>query len=144
MNIYSKRSREESGKIKDMSVYEKSMTRFIKKHCGQILDIYRSTNKFLYRGMAHIDRDILLGKTPINRPSVDTPNGVHRQLNHVLRCAGFKALRSNCIFCTSERSCTKMYGNPYIIFPVDGFSYMWCKDSRDFLTTFHLIPTNNL
>ncbi len=46
-------------------------------------------------------------------------------LNEALKKAGFKAIRSNSIFCSSSTDNLHYFGLPYLIFPIDPFNYTW-------------------
>lgn len=124
----------------------KKITSYIEFSCSNILELYRSYGKYFYRGIniyvdgsIHLDyknSDIFFGKPPINRRPVDTPIWIQAQLDVQLKGAGFKALRSNSIFCIGDRTFAEGYGEPYMIFPVNGFDYSWCSSAVDLFKEF--------
>ena len=92
----------------------------------------------MYRGIRNPQSNILLGKSWDKRKPMDTPIVNQNMLDKKLKDAGFSALRSNSIFCTSDISFAGnySYGYIYVIFQVDGFSYMWSSYIHDFYYQF--------
>lgn len=105
------------------------MCRFIETNCGQYLKEVKETKKFLYRGTTDFnDRTIyFMGNPRKNRRSRDTGENVQDAVDILMKLSGMSALRSNSIFCTSDYSTAHVYGDGYIIFPIDGFSFSWSK-----------------
>lgn len=44
---------------------------------------------------------------------------------------GFNARRSNSLFCTSDYNQASDYGTPYVVFPVNGFSFTYWDNCKD-------------
>jgi hypothetical protein len=105
----------------------------IENNCKEIMEDYRFANKYLFRGIKRID-SIILGESPTNRKPVDMNIRIQSKIDDNLKNSGFKALRSNSIFCSSSYSTAKYYGydNPYIIFPFDGFDFTYANGITDF------------
>jgi hypothetical protein len=102
---------------------------FIKEKCSDILVLYRENRKVLYRGIASSEK-YLIDESPVNRLPRDTPRFLSFAIDDKLQAAGFKALRSNSIFCTGRENDAIAYadgGSLYVIFPVNGFDYTYCK-----------------
>ena len=104
---------------------------YIDTHCSDAVAAYRITSRILYRGIKSFDK-IIKGKSLSYREPVDTEPITQELVDKMLSGAGFKALRSNSIFCTPEVWDTKYYGEPYILFPENGFEYTWSRKIRDF------------
>jgi hypothetical protein len=103
---------------------------FIEKHCQQFLKYSRQTKKFLYHGSNYSKYSkYSLSNTRTNRTPKDTQVGVQKAVDEYLTLRGFKALRSNSLFCTSDQIITQDFGEDFIIFPIDGFNYTWSKHS---------------
>jgi len=99
--------------------------KFIEEHCSEFLASAKAANRFLYRGIKTYDSPskIFLGSPRNDRRSRDTDPAVQLIVDEYLTLQGFKALRSNSIFCTGEEQNALTYGDPYIIFPINGFEY---------------------
>jgi hypothetical protein len=124
---------------------EDRIVRFIKTNCTDILQIYKD-HDFLYRGI-HSVEPILFGKEVKNRMPVDSNEKASELLDSALSKVGFTALRSNSIFCTSDKLIASNYSNDhdktnhgkvYVIFPLNGFSYTWCRRALDLTGKFGL------
>ncbi len=114
----------------------------INSQCSNILSIYKETKKVLYRGFKLTD-PILIGESPINRKPIDMPLKYQTKIDYLLKQSGFKALRNNSIFCTSNFYTAKYYGlgNPYVIFPLNGFDFTFSK-AQDLYQEFEKMKTN--
>jgi hypothetical protein len=132
-----------SNKITDA---DKKLLSIISNKCSYILTEYKKTSKVLYRGIKTI-KHYFIDKSPVNRMPTATDKQIQIQLDKQLFYAGFTALRSNSIFCTSKFTAARNYSScVYVIFPIDGFDYMWCNTARDLTVTYdlyHIDITNN-
>lgn len=108
-----------------------SLINFMKKNCSNIIKIYKDEGYFLYRGIRHQASSILLGRSRDDRKPMDTPPDIQNKLDKVLASQGFTALRGNSIFCSSSFAFVHDYGTPFMIFPVNGFTYTWNTDAQD-------------
>lgn len=128
---------------KDLDTVNKTVS-FIEKNCTDILELYRNYGKYFYRGInisigfhsISKNSNIYFGKAPENRRPIDTPFWMQKQLDIQLNGAGFKALRSNSIFCIGNKTAAFGYGEAYMIFPVNGFDYSWCNSAVDLFKEF--------
>jgi hypothetical protein len=120
----------------NISIAESDIEALIKTNCSEALKICQTTHKAIYRGMG------IYGGGPYEFIS-DTPKQRRKPtlnsdrfqafIDDILYANGFKALRSNSIFCTSNREMASEYGNIYVIFPFDGFSMTGNKFHDDIL-----------
>jgi hypothetical protein len=115
---------------------------FIKQNCSQILSVYKANPlKKLYRGL-HVNASpyplALTGESPTNRKPQNTPIDIQNKIDNKLKEAGFSALRSNSIFCSSVYEDTESYGAVYIIYPFNGFTYTWAENIYDLTLQFCL------
>jgi hypothetical protein len=113
----------------------------IMQNCNEILNLYRKNagrfDPFLFRGV-RLESDAFISE-PINfRQPQDTPNKVQTIIDSKLAAAGFKALRSNSIFCTGNKYNAKFFGSSYVIFPFDGFAFTWSEEIFDLTTDYDL------
>lgn len=69
-----------------------------------------------------------------DRKPRDTPEDIHEWAdNWFYENFGIRA-RSNTMFCTSEASKTKQYGELYIVFPIGNFEIIWSHRLKDLYT----------
>lgn len=111
--------------------------------CSEGIAAMKQANKFLYRGIDSTNvPSIFVGKPRENRNALDTPNSVAEAFDEILSSSGFKALRSNSIFCSGDINQASGYAslqggwggvkNVFMIFPKNGFSLTWSPKIRDF------------
>ncbi len=109
----------------------KALVKFINLKCPTIISSIKRTDTFLYRGIdkAYGANLAFLGTSPTNRDPYGLSEAVSDGLNEVMIKQGFKAIRSNSIFCTSDleflQSKHSIFGEAYLIFPIDPFDYTW-------------------
>lgn len=109
-----------------------SYSRFL-ADCSESIVAMQEAKKFLYRGLNLAEEyDVFKGRSRKNREAKDTSNKMQKAMDDLYMKAGFKALRSNSIFCSSEYNTAESYGDVYIIFPVNGFSFTWSPKIYDF------------
>ncbi len=105
---------------------------YIEKHCSDFVDIIKKIKKFLYRG-ASFHGDAFEFKPSSNRHPTDTPLLYHNIINSYLNVLGFKATRSNSAFVTNSLSLSKKFGSSFIVFPKNGYHYLWSELHRDWV-----------
>lgn len=112
--------------------------------CSDALSLAKSTGKFFYRGTVDDMFLIYKGRIRDNRRPMNTPQEIQNRINDWLLDHGFKALRTNSLFVTTDWNQAGSYGTPFIIFPKNGFSYTWFQNSKDLYHTMNEIsPTEH-
>jgi len=110
---------------------------FLEKHCKQALTAMLATKRFLYTGMSGKwpgkGKLISLARSRDNRKPVDTEKPIQEFVDNILRTQGFRALRSNSKFVTSDSDQADTYGDIYLVFPIDGFDYTWSRKNDDWV-----------
>lgn len=108
-------------------------------NCSEIIEIYKKTNRFLYRGLHKkqpVDKIILKKPRKMRKPK-DTSLNIHKIADKVfLENFGWK-VRTQGVFATSDYDASKQYGannHVHIIFPFDGFEYVWSSKVEDAYT----------
>lgn len=104
------------------------------KNCKTILKTYVKHKRFFFHGRPRQEDFLILNRIE-NRKPKDISMNYHNLINKALINAGFRANRSNSLFCTSAFEFAKNYaalGNVYVVFPYDGFSYLWSPHLEDF------------
>jgi hypothetical protein len=108
---------------------------YIQKHCSEFL--YQRNSGWLYRGLDNFPPDIYIDNSPVNREPRDTDATISRIIDQKFVEVGFKALRSNSIFCYATRieaaayTTTNNVDDVHNIFPFNGFSFTWSSKIRD-------------
>ena len=119
---------------KELAKDEKILNK-IKKDCTQIIDIYKKANPklatsgemfALYRGESS-GVNIFKNNIRKDRVALYMPIAVTKLVTKIYDELGIEANRENSIFCGSMEIAGAWGKNRYIIFPVDGFKYMWFK-----------------
>lgn len=105
---------------------------YVRQHCSDIIGEMQATRKFLYRGIKRGElAPAFVGQSRQDRRPKDTANDVSAFFDKALASHGFKALRGNSIFVTSDYDHALSYGDTvYAIFPINGFQYTY-TDSSD-------------
>lgn len=104
----------------------------IKTNCSDAVAAMQQCGQFLYRG-AGVKHLAFHGRSRENRRSLSMLNWQQEVFDKAMTAYGFTALRSNSIFCSGSFDQAKSYGHPFIIFPVNGFSFLWSAEVRDFV-----------
>ena len=98
---------------------------YIEKNCGEFLSHLQSTQRFLFRGQDESSSPVFVGYPRADRKPKDSSKDAQKLCDTYLKLEGFKALRSNSIFTTTDRGQASNYGRVYAIFPKDGFKFTW-------------------
>lgn len=106
--------------------FDKFWERTIVPNCSEYLQYAKSAGeRVLYRGSGNYG-GYFRGNTLQNRQPKDSNKYMTKVWDHLLRSLGFTAIRSNSIFCTSDRAHAEGFGNKlYCIFPINGFKYTY-------------------
>lgn len=103
----------------------------IAKECSKAIVEYRKTGLILLRGIGSNSPVAFMGRSWNNRESKDSSQRLQGIYDNALKSKGFKALRGNSIFTTTDDSFAASYGNLYYIFPKNNSSYTWSKYEKD-------------
>lgn len=112
----------------------KSSMEILEKECSQILDIYKKNKGFIFRGITRKYAPNRLYKiTPrADRKPKDTNPIIHKFVDDFFEERVGWRPRSEGIFCTPRYHEATSYGhNAYIVFPKDGFKYLWSPNIED-------------
>ncbi len=105
----------------------------IEKNCSEVLSFIKQSRRLLYRGVdtaKSIDFGFI-GKSTNERPPLSSPRWLQEDTDFKLLSMGFKALRSNSIFCVADNNIARGYGTVFAIFPFNGFSFTWSEVLSD-------------
>jgi hypothetical protein len=107
---------------------------FIEQHCSKFIPIFEN-RKFLYRGFSNRDfqHPVFYGYPRKDRQPVDSSSELQQVFDETLQEMGVKALRSNSIFCTSNKITSVAYGLSYIIIPCNDAKYAWARHDPDLI-----------
>jgi predicted kinase len=101
----------------------------IKEECSDFFQ--QLGDGLLYRGVPGGDDDFLYQEYPTNRKPTASSEEFHNFLNKVFKAKGFKTNRSNSVFCTGDWTEAASYGNVYVVFPKNGFNFLWSPKITD-------------
>ena len=116
----------------------------VEKHCSEFLKIVRQTEKFLYRGTNNSSSksSIFIAKNREDRVPIWGGNRKYAKICDLyLKTSGFTALRGNSTFCNSSYSKAQAWGNVFMIFPVNGFSFSYSAKWSGIPATAYTYPT---
>lgn len=111
---------------------------YLQKYASQIIGAYKKADRFLYRGTNMIGTTVAIKNPPVDRMPFVITKEVNDFIDKKLRVTGFKALRGNSFFCSSSSEMAGSYGDRYIIFPFNGFSFTWSPKIRDLVMDYDL------
>ena len=91
----------------------------------------KKKGKWLYRGIKKSMPPVDIVKPRKNRKPRDMPEDLHDELDYKFKEEfGWKS-RSEGVFCTSNMTDAGYYGEPFIIYPIGKFKYVWSKQISD-------------
>ena len=101
--------------------------------CSEFVSDMRKAQMFLYRGVNYsIDASpIFMANSPEDRKPIGQTQREQYILDMLLSFEGFESLRSNSVACSSTLSEITRFGRPYIIFPINEFSFTWSSVIND-------------
>lgn len=108
---------------------------YIEKNCGEALKSIKEAQKLIFRGQDDASHPVFVGYPRSDRVPKDSNLEAQKLLDTYLSTMGFKALRSNSIFTTSDMNQAGDFGDLYAIFPKDGFNFTWSPTVSDLVLT---------
>ena len=117
--------------------------KLIQRNCTTTLNACEETGRLLFRGSTKHEALYYAGDSPKDRHPRDTMKDMQEGIDAFLQHLGFKALRNNSTFVSSNLSIAKNYsvpktsnidspmGNIYIVFPIDPFDFTWSERTTD-------------
>lgn len=107
-----------------------NLVKTMAKECSQVIAAYRKADSVLVRG-AEGKPEAFVGRSWNNREPKDSSAAAQKLYDMALKSMGFKSLRSNSIFTTSDLDFAGRYGETYYIFPKNGFAFHWTPGNPD-------------
>jgi len=95
-----------------------------------IVERYPSKDWFLYRGMK---LSVPMGEKSvrINRKPMNSKEEFHKDVDDAMYKRFKIHGRKASIFCVGDEKEAESYGNPYVIFPIGSYKYLWSPKIRD-------------
>jgi len=118
---------------------EDDLKDYIEEHCSDIIKLMKVSGIFLYRGVKNQSTTVFVGQSRQDREPKDTRQDISAYFDKALASHGFKALRGNSIFVTSNLLQAAGYGDTYAIFPMNGFDYTYTSMTDLIIRNGHLI-----
>jgi hypothetical protein len=106
---------------------------YIEKNCSEYLSSVQQTHKFLFRGQDDALQPIFVAYPRPDRKPRNSDPEAQKLMDGYLKALGFKALRSNSIFTSTDYRQATEYGDVFAIFPKNGFSFTWSTEHDDFI-----------
>lgn len=116
--------------INNPTSFEHVWNKLIKPNCKEALRYCYRSGDLMFRGF-NGTQPIIRGRSFENRRPLSSDPVMTQEFDKRLAALGFKALRKNSIFVTSNSIMASDFGKPYIIFPIDGFDYTYCVGHND-------------
>lgn len=120
--------------IRDKQTTTKGFSK-LEADCGEALTIFREAKQVLYRGSSSARLQFpdgqFHGHPRKDRLAKDSYQIMQAAYDALLKKLGYSALRSNGLFCTANPDQALGYGQVYVIFPKNGFTYTWSTVSED-------------
>lgn len=125
---YSPHSKQED--IRFLRVWE-----LVERQCSDIISHYKATDRVFYRGTEKSNTSSMyLGKPPKDRRPTGSSRVGHDFTDIALKMFGYPTLRSNHIAVTSSFHQASSYGTVYVIFPKNGFKFLWSDVADDWIS----------
>jgi len=117
------------------------LEKYIRQHCSDAIQYMKDAGKYFYRGMRPGKGlgSAIVGQSRQDREPKDTKDDISAFFDQALTSHGFKALRRNSIFVTSDKSNAEIYGPAYAIFPMNGFNYTYTNQVDLVIRPAHLV-----
>jgi hypothetical protein len=110
----------------------------LKAQCTDILEAYKKGKEVIYRGIKGAKDQVVITAIRTDRKPVEMAGVWHNELHSAFIKYGLKATRKNAIFCTTSLNIAEDWGNPYIIFPKDGWTVTVFKEYKKDYTFYTL------
>jgi hypothetical protein len=101
--------------------------------CSDAISAMQQAGTFLYRGFKDAANvpEAFHARPREDRRALHSNPKIQIAFDENMKVYGFATNRSNSIFCTSVKKRTSIYGYPYLIFPKNGFNFLWSPDVYD-------------
>jgi|AntAceMinimDraft_17_1070374.scaffolds.fasta_scaffold05100_6 hypothetical protein len=106
-------------------------TELVKRDCSEFLKEIKPSKHFLYRGVTSSLGDMGIKTPRSDRKPKDTSAEAHEYIGKVFKKYHGWNPRTEGVFCSGDENYTHHYGRPYIIFPVNGYKYLWSSKIAD-------------
>lgn len=118
--------------------YVSTLVDTLQNKCNTYIQSCKETNNFLYRGFRELNESnknqyVFVGKSHDDRLQIFSEYNNKKSYEQIsqlicdinLKLMGFTALRSNSTFCNSNSIEVSIWGEPYVMFPVNGFTFSY-------------------
>lgn len=125
------------GEKEELQLALPKILNLLESQCGQALQEMHKVRGFLYRGIKKAPL-MFKGASRIDRKPLDTNETQHESFNKLVREYGFTVDRTNSLFCSGSPKMASGYGKEYMIFPLDGYEFLWSAKVKDMFGNFGL------
>jgi len=102
----------------------------VKRDCSKFLKEIKQSKRFVYRGISGVGKMGIKTPRPDREPK-DMSLAGHNYLGKLFKKYHGWNARKEGVFCFGDVGDASSYGDTYIVFPVDGYKYLWSDDIRD-------------
>lgn len=124
---------------------KQDLVKFLRENCGQaVYDMFQAES-YLWRGAKKKGTELFsfgedtfegyFGHPREDRVPRDTPRWAHDAINDYFKSEFNEPLRSNSLFCYSQRNKAGGYGSIYAIIPMGNYKIFWSPVIDDLTTT---------
>lgn len=130
-----------SGDVKEINANVESLSLWIKDHCSEFLKMKGAND--LVRGVRENSPSIFMGYPRKNRRSIEgeISTELTKIVDKYMQMTGFTALRGNSLFCNSDPEMAEPWGELYVIFPINGFTFAYSKRHTCCSGASYIFPT---
>jgi len=119
-------------------IFTEQIWPILEKNCSEILKVYKSAGKFLYRGVKTGNMATIKARVRTDRKPGFLPPKLQELADEVAKEMGAKALRGNSLFCSTKEDIAGTWGAAYIVFPRNGFDVTFFEGMKDDYMYTHL------
>ena len=102
----------------------------VKRDCSKFLKEIKQSKRFVYRGISGVGKMGIKTPRPDREPK-DMSLAGHNYLGKLFKKYHGWNARKEGVFCFGDVGDASSYGDTYIVFPVDGYKYLWSDDIND-------------
>jgi len=113
---------------------EKNAAHLVKQNCKPFLAA--SGDNYAFYGLVHSGDVLRLSMTKYKAP-IDIPKYQVTDLNTAFTELGYKVNYRNAFFMSGKKTNALAAGNPYVVFPIGEFDYIWSPRYKDFSKLYH-------
>lgn len=113
-----------------------------KKYLNEFLPNFNGMY-YMWSGRDGISKPYTIKKVRKDRKPMNTPLKIHNKIDDMFEDEFGYRPRSNSIFVTGNKNMTDLYGDPFMVFPLMNYKYLWNPNIKDFYMSVNFEKTND-